>query len=220
MTKLPKTMGSRAIGLRVHHSDVENIESRRLKNIFQQTDVPLLYSASTTKGFKEVSRKTCMSNTVELRKRIQAEIDKHLAIVATLREKLTLVEQVENIAKELNSTDADHSYKAATATDTKPEPSSSFVSSATEQTTEQSIKEGLAATTEAVVNGSKKQYALMHEGFKSYQVGKADKALELFHEARNLNPSGFEKTWTTMISLPAYSVVTQDKYFIESLFTK
>ena len=84
----------------------------------------------------------------------------------------------------------------------------SIVSTPTEQT---SAKDGVA-------NGNKKLWELMHQGFQTYQSGKPDKALELLREARELNPAGFEKTWTTMISLPVNTNVAKDKYFTESLF--
>src|SRR5262249_54635853 len=121
-----------------------------------------------------------MIDTAQMRERIQAEIDKHLAIVAALREKLALVGQVESLANELGLKSSDHSQKVAP--DAKPEASSS-VSPPTE---------------ESIVNGNKKLWALMHHAFQTYQAGKPDQALELFRDARERHPDGFEKTWTTM----------------------
>ena len=60
----------------------------------------------------------------------------------------------------------------------------------------------------------------MQQGFQAYLAGKLDKALELFREARDLNPGGFEKTWTTMTSIPVYRSVGRDKYFSGALFPK
>ncbi len=161
-----------------------------------------------------------MIDTKELSNRIQAEIDEHLANVATLQKKLAQVTQVESLANEFGlRIGDDQSHKAATALDSKTEGSSSVSPPAI-----QSIQEGLSATKESVVNGHKKLWAIMHQGFLTYQVGKPDKALELFREARELSPDGFEKTWTTMISLPAYSSiardVARDSYFTESIFSR
>ena len=143
-----------------------------------------------------------MIDTAQMRNRIQAEIDNHLAIVAALQEKLALVGQVESLANELGLKGGDHSQKVAP--DAKPEASSS-VSPPTE---------------ESVVNPNKMLWKLMHHAFQTYQAGMPDKALELFRDAREQNPDGFEKTWTTMTALPTYSSVARDKYFTESLFSE
>src|SRR5262249_19846903 len=125
-----------------------------------------------------------MIDTEKLSNRIQAEIDEHLAIVATLQKKLAQVAQVESLANEFGLTSRDdHTHKAATALEAKTEGSSSVSPLA-----RQSIQEGLPATKESVVNGTKKLWTLMHQGFQTYQFGKPDKALELFLEARELNP--------------------------------
>jgi len=151
-----------------------------------------------------------MIDPTELRKQIQAKIDHYLAIVATLQEKLALVGQVESLANELGLISYDHSQKGGTApavpAPLPEEPSS--ISPPTQQT----------STRDVIGNGSKKLWELMHQGFQTYQAGKTDKALELFREARELNPDGFEKTWTTMISLPVYGSVARDNYFTDSIF--
>jgi len=142
-----------------------------------------------------------MIDTAQMRNRIQAEIDNHLAIVVALQEKLALVGQVESLANELDLKSSDHSQKLVP--DAKPEAPSS-VSPPTE---------------ESVVNPNKMLWKLMHHAFQTYQAGMPDKALELFREVREQNPDGFEKNWTTMTALPTYSSVARDKYFTENLFS-
>ena len=170
----------------------------------------------------------CMIDTVELRNRIQAKIDEHLAIVATLQKKLAQVAQVESLANEFGLKGKDDlSHKAATALDAncttisnRPDSFGTEGSNNVSPPAKQSIPEGPPATKESVFNGNKKVWALMHQGFQTYQIGKPDKALELFREAREFNIDGFEKAWTTMVSLPAYSSLGRDSYFTESLFPK
>jgi hypothetical protein len=82
----------------------------------------------------------------------------------------------------------------------------------------QSVQEVTQAAKDAVSTGGKNPWAYMQQGFQAYLAGKLDRALELFREARELNPGGFEKTWATMTSIPVYSSVARDKYFIEGLF--
>jgi len=162
-------------------------------------------------------------NTAEIRSRIQAEIENHLALAAALEEKLTLLGQIENLANDVGVKTGGRLQEAAVAPDAKVEakpeskPGGSNVvippAGQTIQGVPQAAKEGAG-------NGAAKNaWATMQLGFQAYISGKLDKALELFKEARELNPSGFEKTWATMTSVPAYSSVARDKYFVEGLFT-
>jgi hypothetical protein len=170
-------------------------------------------------------------NTAEIRDRIQSEIEDHLAKAALLQEKLALLGQVESLANEVGAKTGDRSQKAAAAhpkqeakKDPKPDKSDSKSdlrldgSNAVPAPTEQSIPEMPQAAKEGAANNGKNLWACMQQGVQAYTAGKHDKALELFREARDLNPGGFEKTWSTMTSIPTYSSVARDKDFIEGLF--
>jgi hypothetical protein len=87
-------------------------------------------------------------------------------------------------------------------------------------TVEQSAPVAEPVSKDAAGNSSKNPYASMQQGLQAYMSGKTDKALEFFKEARDLNPTGFDKTWTTMTSIPVYQVVGRDKYITEILFQK
>jgi hypothetical protein len=143
-----------------------------------------------------------MIDPTELRKQIQTKIDHYQAMVTTLQEKLALVGQVESLAKELGGP------APAAPTPLQEEPSGAFPP--TEQT----------SAKDSVANGNKRLWELMQQGFQTYQAGRPERAIELFREARELNPGGFFKTWTTMISLPVNTNVARDKNFTESLFPK
>jgi len=159
-------------------------------------------------------------NTAEIRNRIQAEIDNHLARAASLQEKLSLLGQIETLVNEAGFTE-DRLHKAVAATELKLEvkPDPRLEVSTAMPLTEASFHEvPPQAAKEGAGNAQKNPWAFMQQGFQAYLSGKLDKALELFKEARDLNPTGFEKTWTTMTSIPIYSSVARDKHFIDSLF--
>ncbi len=208
-----------------------------------------------------------MVNTGELRNRIHAAITHHLEIAAKLQQKLRLIEQVENLAQELNSSNGGDSNKAAATLEAEPEvassvssvkeiassifsapevassvssvneiassvpsalelassvPSAPELASSVPSTTEQPPVEGeeQAPAKETNVSKNTNPWAYLHHGLQAYLAGNAEKALDLLREARNLNPSGFERSWATMTSIPIYGGVTRDKSFIESLFSK
>jgi len=156
-------------------------------------------------------------NTAEMRVQIQAEIESHLTRAAFLQEKLSLLGQIESLANEVGTKTGDGPQKVAAAPEPKLEVKLEGLN-AVAVPPEQSAQDALQATKEVAANGSKNPWASMQQGFQAYLSGKLDKALELFKEARDLNPSGFEKTWKTMTAIPVYASVARDKDFNESLF--
>jgi hypothetical protein len=163
-------------------------------------------------------------NTAEIRTRIQAEIDNHLARAASLQEKLALLGQIETLVNEagfteerLNKVLAVPELKLEPKLEAKLEPRLE-VSTAIPHI-EPAFQEMPPPAKEGGSNAQRNPWAFMQQGFQAYLSGKLDKALELFKEARDLNPTGFEKTWTTMTSIPIYSSVARDKHFTDSLFT-
>ena len=157
---------------------------------------------------------TSIANTADLRNRVQTEIDNHLAVVKGLQEKLALILQVESLANELG-VKAEAQLPKPIVPELKQE-QPSFSAPAIDQ----SIQLTEPVSKEAAGNGQKNPYASMQHGLQAYLGGKPDRALEFFKEARDLNPSGFEKTWTTMTAIPVYQCVGRDKYITEILFPK
>jgi hypothetical protein len=155
-------------------------------------------------------------NTAEIRAQIQTEINAHLAKAASLEEKLKLLGQIESLANEVGVKPGDPPQTVAAVPEAKPEVKAE-IANAVVVPSEQSAAVEQAAK-EATVTGGKNHWANMQQGFQAYLSGKLDKALELFREAREMNPAGFEKTWATMSAIPVYSSVARDKYFMEGLF--
>jgi hypothetical protein len=177
----------------------------------------LSLSRRTTEGID-------IANTLELKNRVQAEIDNHMKMAKALQEKLSLIMQVENLANELG-VKADPQLPKVIELEAKPEPAKEeppkqAPPEIAQLTVEQSAPVADSLSKDTANNGSKNPYASMQQGLQAYMGGKTDKALEFFKEARDLNPAGFEKTWTTMTSIPVYQVVGRDKYIIEVLFQK
>src|SRR5262245_49127806 len=98
-------------------------------------------------------------NTVEIRSRIQAEINNHLAMAASLQEKLTLLGQIESLANEVSLQTGDRSQKTAVVPDAKPEASNAAIPLA-----EQAIQEVPQAAKEGAGNGAKNPWAYMQQG--------------------------------------------------------
>ena len=170
-------------------------------------------------------------NTADMRIRIQEEIDNHLAKAASLKEKLGLLvqleKQIESLVNEVGTKPGEGAQRAAAVPEPKLEAKLEVKPEVKMEVTpavpvpapmEQSVQEVTQAAKDATSNGGKNPWAYMQQGFQAYLSGKLDRALELFREARELNPGGFEKTWATMTSIPVYSSVARDKYFIEGLF--
>ena len=149
-------------------------------------------------------------------------------MVKALQEKLALILQVESLANELGVKTEPHvakrieseiklevEVKPEMKAEVKPEPPT-----LAPPNIDQSSQVTEPVAKEAAGNEKKNPYAALQQGLQAYLAGNKDKALEYFRESRQLNPSGFEKTWMTMTAIPIYQCVARDKYVTETLFPK